>query len=61
MAETVGFLLCERGRRVDTRHVKTGLADGAKCGTGDWRPDMVLYTECIVYFIELTIPFEDVI
>ena len=27
------------------------------------RPDMVLYSECerIVYFIELTIPFEDAI
>ena len=27
------------------------------------RPDMVLYSECecVVYFIELTIPFEDAI
>ena len=35
MAGTVEFFLCERGRKVDTRHVQTVLANEAKHGIVD--------------------------
>ena len=36
MAETVAFLLCERDRKVDTRHIQTVMANGAKCRIEDY-------------------------
>ena len=61
MTGTVEFILCERGRKVDTRHVETVEANGAKRGleigrqhqlvpqcivVTALRPDMVLSSEC---------------
>ena len=82
MTGTVGFILCERDRKVDTRHVETWLANGVKHRMGDcWLMsvnnfkfyNVLLWqlwdqawcwdseSEHIVYFVELTIPFEDAI
>ena len=36
MTGTLEFILCESGRKVDTRHIKTVLANGTKHRIGDY-------------------------